>query len=188
MSQRKITVAISLGMIACLFALKSGVRAQQTEKPSKVSPLGNYHKWIKVNSKPVQFAAARATQCTTASPSQLPSPHLDKFITVYVNPTGKEAMLHQSQPKFPVGTVIVKEKYTTATSKTPELMTVMRKHEKGYNADNGDWEYLTLAGGSQKVEAQGKIEKCQSCHQQESGRDFVFRSPYLNAEQQKRLK
>ena len=36
----------------------------------------------------------------------------------------------------PVGTVIVKERLMTADSTAPELLTVMRKREPGYNANN----------------------------------------------------
>ncbi len=180
-----LTAFAACGGVACLCGVLS---AQQMAKPSKTVFAENYRGWFKVNAKRVKFDAAPAWMCAAPNASQMPSPHLAKFITVYVNPVGKAAMLEQSHPKFPVGTVIVKEKYTTGVSKTPELMTVMRKHEKGYNPDNGDWEYLALAGDSRQVQAQGKIETCQSCHQQVVGNDYVFRSPYLSKAQCKKLK
>ncbi|MCW3052217.1 MAG: hypothetical protein JWN14_1387 [Chthonomonadales bacterium] len=161
--------------------------AQQSVKPADSAEFARYRQWIKVNPKPVRFTAGPAGLCAMAN-SQMLSPHRDKFITVYVNPVAKKAMLEDRNPKFPVGTVLVKEKCSTATSKTPELMTVMRKHEAGYDTKNGDWEYLVLEGASGKVQVQGDVTKCQGCHRQQGFNDFVFRTPYLSAAQFKQLK
>jgi len=161
--------------------------AQQAVKPAGSAEFAHYRQWTRVNPKPIRFAAAAAAQCAAFSFQQA-SIHRDKFITVYVNPVGKRAMLEDRNPKFPVGTVLVKEKCTTATSKTPELMTVMRKHKTGYDTKNGDWEYLVLEGASGKVQAQGDVTKCQGCHREQAAADFVFRTPYLSAAQLKRPK
>lgn len=97
-------------------------------------------------------------------------------------------MLHESNPTFPVGSVIVKEKYTTEKSRTPELMTVMRKQAKGYDSKNGDWEYLVLDGATNRVQAQGNLATCQDCHRQMATTDYVFRTGYLSLSQQEQLK
>lgn len=55
-------------------------------------------------------------------------------------------MTTQKNPQFPVGTVIVKEKYFSPDSKSPELMTVMAKHAQGYNPGCNDWEFLVFDG------------------------------------------
>jgi len=162
--------------------------AQQAVQPAYSAEYAQYRQWIKVNPKPLRFAAAPAAQCAAAFSFQEDSIHRDKFITVYVNRVGKKAMLEDRNPKFPVGTVLVKEKCTTTTSKTPELLTVMRKHEAGYDTKNGDWEYLVLEGASDKVQEQGPIGKCQACHRERAAADFVFRTPYLSAAQLKRLR
>lgn len=161
--------------------------AQRSPKLDADTNLARYRRWVKVNPKRMVFAAARAAKCAVAF-SEAPSPHRDKFITVYVNPLAKQMLQENPRPHYPVGTVIVKEKYTTAKSKTPELMTVMRKHAEGYDSQNGDWEYLVMNGRTKTVEQQGPMTQCQDCHRQMASTDYVFRTPYLSVDQQNRLR
>ena len=169
------------GLAACDLA------AAQSEKPDGEpanalllvrSSMANYQRWTRVNPKPLLFHAASAAQCAAAFPSQLPSPHREKYITVYVNDAGKRAMLTQETPFFPVGTVIVKEKRATPAA-APELLTVMVKHQKGFNPDNGDWEYAVLDGSAARIQAQGRLANCQSCHQGQKRLDYTFRDNYF---------
>ena len=68
-------------------------------------------------------------------------------------------MLTQKYPRFPQGTVIVKQKLAIPTAKgksaapvkpkpdqQPELLTVMIKREAGYDPANGDWEFMVTDG------------------------------------------
>jgi hypothetical protein len=88
---------------------------------------------------------------------QEPSPHLHKYISVFVNPVGREQMMTKQTPEFPVGSMIVKEKLATADSTTPELLTAMIKRAPGYNPEGGDWEYLVLDGTASKIVERGKL-------------------------------
>lgn len=184
------TVLVGAGALACFRpAFRQDAGGAATDKESRPAPeskeadrlIKGYKSWTKVNAKPVRMEPAPAEQCASPFPSQQPSPHLQKYLYVYVNAIGKEAMTKQKTPHFPVGTVIVKEKLTKPDSREPELMTVMVRHEKGYNPDNGDWEYLVFNGKGTKVTAQGKLEKCQSCHSKSGPgtTDYVFRNAYL---------
>src|SRR5436190_17769194 len=74
------------------------------------------------------------------------NPHLKKYIIVHVNDIGRKAMLEEKNPKFPEGSVIVKEKLPEEKSQTPELLTVMIKQRKGFNPESGDWEYMVVDG------------------------------------------
>ena len=96
------------------------------------------------------------------------------------------SMMEERSPKFPVGSVIVKEKLPAKDSSTVELMTAMVKHESGYNPKNGDWEFLVL-DGSGKIETRGKLESCQACHLMEKATDYVSRS-YLPANVREKLR
>ena len=96
-------------------------------------------------------------------------------------------MLEQSNPNFPEGSVIVKEKLPGKASQEPELLTVMIKRAKGFNPTSGDWEYMVVDGTGTTVQARGKLENCQSCHTGNSRTDYVFRS-YLPNEVLNKLK
>ena len=90
-------------------------------------------------------------------------------------------MMNDKHPKFPQGSVIVKEKLPNKDSSSPELLTVMIKREAGFNAENGDWEYMALDGTGKQVQARGRLEKCQACHTLAKDNDFVYRN-YLPSE------
>lgn len=81
------------------------------------------------------------------------------------------------QKAFPVGTVIVKEKYprnpkegygkiTVDKSKPPELLTVMSKRPTG-------WEYYSLSGDLKEIARDNGT--CRKCHESQKAMDYVFR-------------
>ena len=150
-----------------------------------------YKQWTRVNPVPAILHAPTAILCGIPTNEQLESraknPHLDKFITVYVNEVGKQAMMQMKSPVFPLGSVIVKEKLVSKDSTSPELLTAMRKREPGYNPGNGDWEYMVLNGPGKTVQARGKLDKCQGCHLMNQGSDYVSRN-YLPEDVRRRLK
>ncbi len=145
----------------------------------------DYRKWRKVNKTPHRVESWMARLCRNVTPEEVreekakENPHTDKFVTVYVNSLGERAMFDPLVKQFPVGTVIVKEKLSTVKSTKPELLTVMVKRAKGFNKGNGDWEYMVLDGVGSKIQARGKLAKCQSCHAAWKSTDFVSRS-YLD--------
>jgi len=141
--------------------------------------IAGYRKWKRVNAEPQNVPSRIAIQCAapTVRDTELEqnNPHRDKFVVVYVNDIGRFAMTEQKYPKFPQGSIIVKEKLATKDSDSPELLTVMRKREPGYNPDNGDWEYMVFDGPGKVMQASGKLENCQGCHVKEKITDYVSR-------------
>jgi hypothetical protein len=71
-------------------------------------------------------------------------------MSVFVNPVGREEMMTKQSPKFPIGSMIVKEKLGSPDSTKPEVLTAMIKRAPGYNPESGDWEYLVLDGAASK--------------------------------------
>ncbi len=99
-----------------------------------------------------------------------------------MNPIGKQAMNATKNVSFPIGSVIVKEKYEIDQStykmkphSPPKLMTVMIKRQKGYSPTTGDWEYLVTKGDGE-LQTRGKIAKCQNYHAKRKKTDYVFRT------------
>ena len=184
-------------------SLSAGLSRRQKE-PAPAAPaktgveaneVAGYRNWTRVNPEPAIMDRQTAALC--AAVSRYPkkdygkrsddSPHRDKYITVYVNETGRHAMMFEASPKFPEGSVIVKEKLTHRDSTVPELLTVMVKRGAGYDEANGNWEYLALDGTGTRVTARGKLESCQSCHVLHRETDFVTRE-YLPFDVRQRLK
>jgi hypothetical protein len=139
----------------------------------------------KVNDEPVLMAPEISVLCVNTGRSIYSSndPHDNKHINVYVNDIGLDAMTTMKNPKFPIGSVIIKEKFeydnTALFKDTVELYTMMIKREKGYNEECGDWEFLAIDGNLQDIE-RGKLANCMKCHIYESKTDFIFRDEYLS--------
>jgi hypothetical protein len=174
--------AILLGFLGIAAAQEPVKNPTLEARDSSVSLIDGYKKWAKVNPAPFRVSSVIAFLCGRPSPQQVAKiqaeedkdPHkihsnetndsLSAFISVYVDSLAADAMLHQKTPYYPVGSVIVKEKLLTADSKSPVLLTVMEKREKGYNP-----------------------ESCQSCHVRYKDDDYVTRT-YLSDELQQKLK
>ena len=164
------------------FASKTPV--SETVPGSGSELIAGYRQWTKVNPVPAIFHSQIATLCAdvraTQSRMETGNPHRDKFITVFVNDVGRHAMMEEKVPRFPQGSIIVKEKLSTKESTEPELLTVMTKREPGFNPDNGDWEYMALDGTGKSVQARGQLRHCQACHETVKQTDYVSRNyvPY----------
>ena len=186
-------LALGICLSAALFLsspAQSEVKTTSDETTSN-ELIADYQKWTKVNPEP-QFVSSRiAIQCAMPSVAQREmeenNPHRSKFVVVYVNDTGRAAMMEQKLPHFPQGSIIVKEKLATKASTSPELLTVMRKREPGYDPNKGDWEYMVFDGAAKVLQASGKLEKCQSCHLLEKTTDYVSRN-YLPTNVWEKLK
>ena len=191
-------VVVLIGVVAIVWAATSfsrAVRGVREPSSSAAVPLpeneivAGYRRWTRVNPVPVLMQSAVAALCADIRQLRTDheNPHRDKYITVYVNDTGRQAMIEEKAPRFPLNTVIVKEKLTNKDSSVPELLTVMIKRETGYDAQNGDWEYMVLDGSAKTVQASGKLPACQSCHMMAKSTDYVSRS-YLPPEVLQKLK
>src|SRR5579862_9674685 len=137
--------------------------------PAKPDPLkqlvDGYLSWTKVNPEPLNMSPRIAALCI-APPrwNSALNPHDPKFFTVYVNSVGRTAMFGEKSTRFPIGSVIVKEKFNSLDAKHPELLTVMVKRATGYDPAHGDWEYFAVDGPTGKAN-QENIGRCQSCHE-----------------------
>ena len=198
MSKKRVVLAaicLLLFLSAALaYTLRSQGPSQPTlsidiQRPGEVLIAG-YRQWTRVNPEPELVAAQNSQLCAALLPTPAApgSPHgPDKYITVYVNDVGRHAMMEEKTPHFPQGSIIIKEKLTTAKSTVPELLTVMIKRERGYNPESGDWEYMVVDGSGKSVQQRGKLENCQSCHQIDQDTDYVSRS-YLPLDARGKLK
>jgi hypothetical protein len=175
------------------------VSTENSLTSTEIKLLENYKSWKKVSKS--EFVMDRVTAMSCSFPTfsnglEIPSdkgsdqensPHKDKYINVFVNAVGQNEFLNTKNPKFPIGTVIVKEKLKTPESILPELLTVMVKRKKGFNPKVGDWEFMTLDGKATKITSKGKLESCQACHLEYKKNDFVTRI-YLTDEIKQKLK
>ena len=185
------SVFLLLGMAVVisrsLTSLSNSARA--VGPTDSTNEIEGYRTWARVNSNPYLMNARAATACAPSMPlpAGAKNPHQDKFVTVYVNDIGRQAMLEMKSPNFPEGSIIVKEKLDLPASEAPELLTVMLKRGKGYNPDSGDWEFMVTDGAGTTVRARGKLDNCQTCHMSRPKTDYIFRT-YLPDDVANKLK
>lgn len=140
------------------------------QSPSE-NPAANYRRGKALLERPVRMADEMDRRCGNLTAAEWKereqSPHAKKYAQVYINRVG-QTVLSKVAPRFPVGTILTKEKFSNPAGKgTPELLTVMVKREKGYNAACRDWEFLVVDGKGSRILERGKLERCQGCHAQE---------------------
>ncbi|HEX2270196.1 MAG TPA: cytochrome P460 family protein [Pyrinomonadaceae bacterium] len=169
---RHLLLIPALALTGCAVATKSSPGVPESD----LAKLANYRRWTLVNPTPQLMAPLPAISCAIIPGRNEPSPHLNKYVSVFVNPVGREEMMTMHHPKFPVGTMIVKEKHGSPDSTKPELLTAMIKRGPGYNPESGDWEYLVLDGAASKIVEQGKLTRCSGCHNLYQRTDFVTRT------------
>jgi len=171
-------------LLASASVLAASVVSSPKDTPGK--ELKAYRSWFAVTPQPVDMAPSIALSC--AGPGrfdQAPNPHIRHVFKVFVNSVGKEAMLSNGKKPFPIGSMIVKEKFALPREKDswirrsptikdkPVLLTAMIKREKGFDAPNGDWQYVTLPGDASKMNTVG-LKHCSTCHLNQKSTDFVF--------------
>ncbi len=157
-----------------------------------VPALVGYHSWAKINTTPQYIMSPLDLLCTAPTQSQLDTekqnPHVRHFMLCYVNSVGEHAMLNDKLPRFPEGTIVLKEKLDSADpGSKPILITAMIKHKAGYDPQHGNWEYVVTNGDGSQLEARGKLANCGGCHAQKKNTDFVFRDE-MGADRLSKLK
>ena len=117
-NRRKFQGALLIVCLACILAffvpsLMTMVNGSQNlSATTQIKEIDGYKKWTRVNSVPQLMPERVSALCAPHSMTRLPdknNPHSDKYLTVYVNDIGRDAMLTQKNPEFPEGSVIVKE-------------------------------------------------------------------------------
>ena len=182
-------ICLALSAMACKapHAQEQSSVARPLEPKALHAEILKYKTWTVVNPEPAKLESFVATLCADArNPPK--TPHNDKYIRVYVNDVGQEAMLKARNPKFPVGTIIVKEKLPEKQSQTAEFYTIMLKREAGYDPRGGDWQYLIMDSAMAKIEKPSDIESCQSCHSAWSEKSDSISRAYLSPQQQQKLR
>jgi hypothetical protein len=168
-------------------------KAQQSDSEAQPDDLGvlraevsKYKTWTRANPQPVLMDPVTAVDC--ASPGFRSGPHANKYILVYVNEVARSAMMTERYPKFPPGSIIVKEKLGEKSANAlPELLTIMVKRNSGYDTGNGDWDYLVADGFVARFERPVNVKSCQTCHLRHRDTDYVSRQ-YLSESTREKLR
>ena len=126
-------------------------------------------RFVRVTSEPFPIDPRVATMCA----QRASNPHQGRWIHVFVTSRGSDAM-KTGKGLYPVGTVILKEKFADAAGTKSVLFTGMLKREKGYNTEAGDWQFFVLNSDATTVTTD-RTQSCINCHAPLRATDFVSR-------------
>ena len=152
---------------------KAHSRERETLEIAEIAAI--YQQLKRMTPSPVLVNISLARYCIGASQQVRDEqkarygPHTNAAIIVYMNDLAANAF-GQRSPIFPAGSVIVKEKIGTGD----EIYGVggMVKRNKGYDMDNGNWEYFYFETAAD-IES-GKLTNCIQCHQDVAVKDYIF--------------
>lgn len=141
---------------------------------------------VRITASPYKMEMFVMMRCIGPSPEEIrvsqkekslgiSDPHIQKYVHVYISTNGMDAMLTRGGI-FPVGAVVLKEKFSDAAGTKTELFTGMIKRKPGYNPECGDWEFFTLPNDASRISERGKIQDCMECHEEYEKSDFVTKS------------
>ena len=168
-------------ILLCQCASGPGGSAREI-RPTDAST--GYRTWRRVNETLVPPTHAAALRCYGYN---TPGRRDQIAFHVYVNKTGESAMLTQARPRFPAGTVLIKECYLAPDLTHPKYLAAMRKRDDGGNSQNGDWEFLIREYRGGVLSSPPESSPCARCHSLAKATDQVFRS-YLSPAQRKELR
>lgn len=93
---------------------------------------------------------------------------------IYANEIAKPE-IEKDQPKFPVGSIIVREKNKTKDAEIPEKFIAMVKREDGFSKETDNWEFFVFDGKELQMQKRETVGNCAECHSKAKQDDWVFR-------------
>ena len=165
----------------CL-AMAVAAREQNNQKQGSVSnatsvdDIRHYREMFRVNREPVDMIESTRVMC--APPKVVYGPHYDPGVVYYINEIARTGAANfKVNKRFPVGSIIVKEKQERRTEDSVQIITVMRKVRPGSQEDS--WEYKMYDTKKWKeidASAAGTnsaSNTCIGCHRRYQNNDYV---------------
>jgi hypothetical protein len=115
-----------------------------------------------------------ALLCRTVKMSGNEAPHGGAWVMTKSNPIAEAALSRPGKRVFPVGSMLIKEKFDRQSGGKPTLFTGMVKREKGFAPKVGDWEFFVVNLAKKRFVERGKMESCVGCHQTVANEGYVF--------------
>ncbi len=161
--------AVLLGIMAVAVSFAADSKEPPDQRAQMAAHVPKLHR---VTDVPFKMDDVVAGRCDV-NPKNFHA-HSGYYCHVYVNDAGLETM-KSGKGVYPVGSVIVKQKYSDEKATATELFTIMRKMKPGYDTAHGDWEYSIVDRTGKKELVSGRLEACIECHTPYAKTDYVTR-------------
>lgn len=171
-----VVVMTLLLSVACAPSFANFNAVQSTTDELK-SVVRDYKTWVQMFDAPRNVSMQLMLLCRLPDANEqayLQSEHAQYFVQVYVNSVGEKLMRAENARVFPIGAVIVKEKWKRDASSAqdphttkPSGLGIMVKRENA-------WQYAYMDEQGAITRDQTELEHCSVCHGAQSERDSVF--------------
>ena len=144
---------------------------QDHRDAQKVSRYLGYRKLVRLTEKPIAMQKAAAERCSIDAILNR-SPHVDPAMHLYVNQATLDFLgKHADSTRYPLGTLLVKEKFQTKDAEKAHLITVMEKVADDGKVD--DWQFTMINLMDHTVVKDGFPAACIKCHAAYGATGFV---------------
>jgi len=170
---------MKLLLIAGAVIAALGAGSNHMSKDDRISAVAGYKQWEQATKGAVRMGPRLWTLCRHPTPAEQKAlddfnknnPHSNGYFRVYMNDLARAPLMSGSP--FPPGSTLVKEKMVGPDTGLI-ARTVMRKHEKGWNAKTDNWEFYVVTKDMQLEDT--KDSNCISCHSSKSKMNWVYRT------------
>lgn len=100
----------------------------------------------------------------------------ERYLQDWANALAAQGIAAQGAPAFPVGAVIVKEKYAGPDPAQADRVAIalMIKRAPGFDPEHGDWDYAYYEPALGIVQTAEQSAYCAQCHAGAAATDFVY--------------
>lgn len=152
-------------------AFKAGTYVAVEEEAGEMNPLwADYKSWYQIT---------KGNPNTGDPTGFLDGKHkgTKAYREIYINKVGEAVHKQSGNPKYPEGTVIVKESYGNKgrweAQKSPQL-TIMVKLKPGESPETGDWGWVMGGKGKISTGTSKRAKFCSKCHIYGAANDYTF--------------
>jgi hypothetical protein len=167
-------------MISILAVMGFPVVAQD-EKNAPESPSAQPHLegMVKISTARRSLDLKMTTLCS-ADRVRSSGPHESSAVLVYANQKLIEyKKAHPEQSEYPLGSVLLKEKYAGLKTAAPHLATIMRRTAEKGGINDWDFSVISLPDGKPQAMTTNEKAACADCHSKFEAQGFI--SHYSNS-------
>jgi hypothetical protein len=171
------SIKFKLALVLLLVALPQRQDGAQSAVDLPADLTG-YQDWKQLLTSPIPYRVPIELwiRCVAPTPAdwaearEKNGPHNERYIRVYGNPSATRSLANYEK-RFPVGSVIAKEKFTTAPDGPAVGLAFMIKREVARFPETDGWEfvYYPASGDARKTH-----EACAACHRRAASTDYLF--------------
>ncbi|HEY1110567.1 MAG TPA: hypothetical protein VGE76_18090 [Opitutaceae bacterium] len=158
----------ALSLAVLLVSIAGNLAAAETDA-QRIARYLDYRKLPRLTTERIDIEGPMRTMCL--DPRTLHGPHLVSGIHLYATKAVIDTRATSASPRYPVGALLVKEKFDTREAASPSIITVMEKVADAGSVD--DWRFTMVRIADRSIVKDGFRVSCASCHERYKRFDYV---------------